>query len=84
MKSTHTHPMAEKLQVKFHHQDSNPGDARDVKKTISIFHDKSDLAKLQQDFRMREEGYDLKREFEIQYEQFLTNISGHSSKNTRS
>jgi hypothetical protein len=81
MKRMHTHPLAEKLQVKFSNLDYPPGDVKDVKKTISVFNQSSDLSKLQQDFSMRDERYDLQREFEIQYEQFISNISGSATKN---
>jgi hypothetical protein len=74
MNHTSTHPRPEKLQIKFHHQGSNPGDDRDVKKTV--INNQSEYANLQHDFRIKEETRDLQREFEIEYEQFLTNIRG--------
>ena len=78
-----THPTAEKPQVKFYNEDSNLGDVKDVR-TMSVFNQRMDLAKLQHDFKMRDEGYDVQREFEIQYEQFINNISGHATKRTHS
>jgi hypothetical protein len=81
MKHTNTHPMAEKLQVNFYNEVPNPGDG---KKKMPVFNQRTDLTKLQNDFKMREEAYDVHHEFEIQYEQFITNISGRATKHTRS
>jgi len=81
MKHINTHPMAEKLQVKFYNQDSNPAD---FKKSMPVFNQRTDLTRLQKDFKMRDEVYDVQHEFEIQYEQFITNISGRATKRTHS
>lgn len=59
-----THPSAKKLQVKFHHQNADLENGKEVKN--------SDL---RPDPKIQQEITDLKREFEVQYEQFLKNIS---------
>lgn len=84
MKRMQTHPLTEKLQVKFHNMDYPPGDVKDVKKTVSFSNLGSDLTALRKDFKIRDEGNDLYREFEVEYEQFITNISRHMTKGTRS
>jgi hypothetical protein len=57
-----THPSAEKLQIKFHHQKIDLGNGKEAKN--------SDL---QPNPKIQQEITDLKREFEVQYEQFLKN-----------
>ena len=76
MNPVHTHPQPEKLQIKYHHQNGDLEDTRDVKKSVSLTNRKSDFSTLQRDFRMKDEAAlgDLHREFEIEYEQFLINI----------
>jgi hypothetical protein len=78
MNHIHTHPQPEKVQIKYHNQNPDLTDTRDVKRTVSLINKKSDFTNLQQDFRMKEEATkgDLQRDFEIEYEQFLINIRG--------
>jgi hypothetical protein len=70
-----THPSAEKPQIKFQNQHANK-DAKPSDKT-------ADFADLKDGIKIRVECTDVEREFEIQYEQFLNNISGKATKCTQ-
>jgi hypothetical protein len=58
------HPSAQKRQIKFHNQHAELENGKELKG--------SDL---RPDPKIQQEITDLKREFEVQYEQFLKNIS---------
>jgi hypothetical protein len=75
MERTVTHPSAEKLQTKFH----NLGAKKAAKSTDKKVH----FASLQHEFNIRDEFADVEREFEIQYEQFLSNKSEKRLKRTQ-
>ncbi len=80
MNPIHTHPKPEKLQIKYRNQNSDLEDTRDIKKNLTLVNKRSEFTNPQQGFRMHKEAAtgDLQREFEIEYEQFLTNIRGTS------
>jgi len=79
MNDVNTHPSAEKLQVKFHHQSARPADVKHPRGQKSPAGKYTDLAELQYEFEIEEDYFDIEKEFETQYEQFLTNISGRSA-----
>jgi lipopolysaccharide export LptBFGC system permease protein LptF len=75
MDRINTHPSAEKLQIKFQNQNTNQNAGKETKSTKT-----ADFSDLKDGFNIRDEFTDVEREFEIQYEQFLSNISGKAAR----